>query len=418
MKTKHQQKQDTPPVGPITATSPSGVLTQVSPPNWYDSTYVPHDKRITYEQNPRPQFNYCDHLEIHRYPNPNGFSLTSASSSDLWVWGSHVWGYWCQVHDESLKTLAAVDLSSHVAEAWQTMRPSMDSGFNLPTFVRELKDIKRLPSLFTQGLNTLKGILNVARIVTQNLSLKNLKEVLKQAKERFISTGKDASGTLLNYSFGWIPTISDIKKMSSILKKVDAQFDELIRRAGKRQIRYCKRYVVINDYDSGYGTPVSGFLTSFRVRRKTDRCWVICRAEYSYILPDVSAAQLKLRAYLDAFGVNLDPRIIWDSIPFSFVIDWFVNVGKFLESLQVSALNIDVKLEDFTVSLTHEAINSLSARTQGAVSNLNDYHCGSYRVRRYIRQRVNPLDYVSPEVKSLTGMQTVLGTALLFQRLK
>lgn len=53
---------------------------------------------------------------------------------------------------------------------------------------------------------------------------------------------------------------------------------------------------------------------------------------YSYSLPsDFASTKTQLLLMMDALGINRNPKIIWDEIPFSFVVDWFLRIGDWLE---------------------------------------------------------------------------------------
>jgi hypothetical protein len=49
-----------------------------------------------------------------------------------------------------------------------------------------------------------------------------------------------------------------------------------------------------------------------------------------------------LRAYLDALGFELNPKIIWDAIPFSFVLDWFFGIGSWLDRHKYDTLELPI----------------------------------------------------------------------------
>jgi hypothetical protein len=52
-------------------------------------------------------------------------------------------------------------------------------------------------------------------------------------------------------------------------------------------------------------------------------------------------------AHLDNLGVRLDPAIVWNAIPFSFVVDWVVDVSGFLGSFARDNYPINVVVHDF-----------------------------------------------------------------------
>jgi hypothetical protein len=68
---------------------------------------------------------------------------------------------------------------------------------------------------------------------------------------------------------------------------------------------------------------------------------------YIYTLPLMDSPLEKIYGHLDALGVRLDPGILWNAIPFSFVVDWVVDVSGFLSSFARDNYPINVTLLDF-----------------------------------------------------------------------
>lgn len=62
----------------------------------------------------------------------------------------------------------------------------------------------------------------------------------------------------------------------------------------------------------------------------------------------------QINYFLDVLGINANPAVIWNAIPFSFVIDWFVNVGGFLERLRVDNIRAATTVTKFCVSARFE----------------------------------------------------------------
>jgi hypothetical protein len=58
---------------------------------------------------------------------------------------------------------------------------------------------------------------------------------------------------------------------------------------------------------------------------------------------------VELRALLDAFGVMWDPAIIWNAIPFSFVLDWIWDVSEWLGKWARPNLPVQLRIMDFYI---------------------------------------------------------------------
>jgi hypothetical protein len=63
--------------------------------------------------------------------------------------------------------------------------------------------------------------------------------------------------------------------------------------------------------------------------------------------PELSTFAGKLRAFLDALGVNSNPQILWNAIPFTFLVDWVVNVSGFLRQFRVPNVTFQIEILDF-----------------------------------------------------------------------
>jgi hypothetical protein len=108
-----------------------------------------------------------------------------------------------------------------------------------------------------------------------------------------------------------------------------------------------KRKTVLDESKGGSGTfyYANGTIKvdwSGYVKRK-----VTCHIAYRPLpIQALSGFERGLRGALDSLGFELNPGIIWDAIPFSFVVDWFVNVGKVANSFKIDTLELPFALVD------------------------------------------------------------------------
>jgi hypothetical protein len=63
-------------------------------------------------------------------------------------------------------------------------------------------------------------------------------------------------------------------------------------------------------------------------------------------IPAMSNLQRQIRGFLDLLGFELNPAIIWEAVPFSFVVDWFINVGGYLNGFKFDTLELPIHLVD------------------------------------------------------------------------
>jgi hypothetical protein len=93
--------------------------------------------------------------------------------------------------------------------------------------------------------------------------------------------------------------------------------------------------------------------------------------KYSYYLPFVSELQAQMRAYADAFGLTWDPQIIWDAIPFSFVVDWVFDVGGWLNAA-FSHSWIDPILRIHEVCFSYSVVQTTEATIDALTGDYGD----------------------------------------------
>jgi len=90
--------------------------------------------------------------------------------------------------------------------------------------------------------------------------------------------------------------------------------------------------------------------TNFLPYARTNWTGQVARKVHAYMvyqpLPILAMSEIDitLRGLLTVAGVELNPGIIWDAIPFSFVVDWFSNVGDFLEQYRHKALELPINV--------------------------------------------------------------------------
>lgn len=178
------------------------------------------------------------------------------------------------------------------------------SGFNATVFA-------------SQTAQTFRGIADAAETLVS--SLKQLKrgnfygaaKRLLGSDDRILRrhpTAKDVSGRWLELQYGWLPLLSDIKESGELLAhNLDNAFDKGAIIRVRKQFRQVE--------------PASA---SWVKGSRTVKYSVNCSAR---LIP-LSKPQL--------LGL-MDPlSVVWENVPYSFVVDWFYPVGDYLQALNQS----------------------------------------------------------------------------------
>lgn len=194
-----------------------------------------------------------------------------------------------------------VPLSSPLAkfyDHWQKCKPSLATRANLAVFLYELRDIKRMFEI----------------LPWRHFSSRNWRDVLRYA-----------NGQHLNFNFGWKPFLNDVVNVFEGLTSLDTRLARFLREENTLLMRRWKE-----DYS---------------VDKITSQSWSIYRAEattnlqvrassaftYSYDAPDYGQRELRARAMLDTLGLKATMANAWAILPWSFVVDWFFDVGGYLD---------------------------------------------------------------------------------------
>jgi len=227
-----------------------------------------------------------------------------------------------------------------INEAYQRITPNLTK-MSLPNFLIEIGQLKDLFKIWNSKLASQGG---------------------SQLSKVFKGSAKGLAGARLNYKYGWLPTMGDLSGLvegMAVLKNRLKFFNELRGVLIKEHVTILKK-----EFDaSGTIAETSGPQVHTKWHGNVTRT---VRAFVEYVPQSITSRgkyDTLLRGASDSLGVELNPRILWDAIPFSFVVDNFVSIGKWLENFRVDALELPVFLSDSylqlkdTFKLTSETYN-------------------------------------------------------------
>jgi hypothetical protein len=294
----------------------------------------------------------------------------------------------------------------------KTMLPSVHEDLSVLNAVYELKDFKRLPSTIRRlkGLKSLfKGRFTV---------LSTLAELTKRGADLY-----------LTHEFGIAPLISDVQNLKTALLRVEGRINDLITRGGKvNSAHYTHKF--IENVDVKDEPTEGGWIQPYQAFSTTDLWRTVRNVRYS---PSVFHAQIDYNAnynqfqvqyagllsLLDRVGINFDPSIIWNAVPYTFLVDWVVDVNRFLQQFEVQNMKPRVNVLRYLWSIKRS--RSISCRREVVLSN-NDTTLVGHQVHMpevvessYRRNATMPnMSLIS--TSGLTSKEVSLGAALLSTR--
>ncbi len=210
--------------------------------------------------------------------------------------------------------------------------------------------------------NPAAGVLNFAA------ELRDLPQIPLRALDR-LKKFRSIGGEYLNIHFGWAPFLQDLKKMYRTYMELDRQLAQLVRNNG-RGIR--RRGSLGETTTTSSTTTYSGNLmgnafynapasippyslgrhTAVRQIITTEKIWYSSR--FHYYIPDIGSSQWTRRATRALFGVNPTPGVLWDALPWSWLIDYFSSVGDIMHN--VSANAVDNLVADYFYVMRHSRV--------------------------------------------------------------
>lgn len=214
---------------------------------------------------------------------------------------------------------------------------------------------------------------------------------VKSAVKRSHRAGQDVAGNWLEYTFGWIPLIHDIADSVDVLQR-----DFPVER-----VRVTSRNVVY-DTREWDGWPRPGEYGSSR--SLVTQCHYEIGAEFRITNPNLLLA--------NELGFTNPMYVAWDAVPFSFIIDWFLPVGKFLKSFSNGE----------GVELSHQYV-SYGIQTQGRVrhgewSSAPNFPARGYALNRSIGAIPKPALFSRLHLPKVDPWLAGTSVALLLQNLK
>lgn len=214
--------------------------------------------------------------------------------------------------------------------AFEAMKPSLETPLSLTQFLAEIRDLKRLFKMWDSRHGWIANV----------------------------------SGAHLGYQFGWKQLVRDIKQMIMLVVNYSERLDDFLARANTVQRRYYMQHLDPVDFATKAATDNNGYAHvehSAKILSAEYRAVMV----YDYDVPDLAMPELQRRALLDSLGLDLKPSTIWNLIPFSFVVDWFLNVSLFLSSRERDWLEPALTIRHFSHSVKYLFEGEIKASYRG-----------------------------------------------------
>jgi hypothetical protein len=217
------------------------------------------------------------------------------------------------------------NLDAMGADGWNRAKPGKPI-VDLGQFLGELRNAPSVPGL--QAFRYFKGVAEGGRKSARRLSRSEAKEYL-------------------NAEFGWAPIVRDLQGLYKYQQTLAQTLAQLKRDNGKG-IRRSAELRSVNENEATI-SQVNNLMypyvhpfyhengSSFRTvtHRTTRRDWF--EGKFRYYIPDIDSRDWPFRAKRALLGLNPSPSLLWELLPWTWLIDWFVNIGDVLSNMSDQA---------------------------------------------------------------------------------
>lgn len=243
---------------------------------------------------------------------------------------------------------------------------------------------------------------------------------------------KTVGGEYLNARFGWEPMVSDVLKICKavvysrdILAQYQKDAGKVVRRKranpwekvtdeeGKRDVALNMKYVF------PYGT-----FTSDSLRWEGNYSWekyekYSFSGAFTYFITDDSSFLGKMEAFAEKadhlLGIKPDLELLWELAPWSWMVDWFSNIGDIIAIC--SEIANDSLVLRYAYLMRHTRV-TYELTSRGPTSIYSGYVgdlTAEYTFVRKERIRANPYGFET-QLENLTDYQWAILAALGFSR--
>lgn len=210
---------------------------------------------------------------------------------------------------------------------------------DLPLFLFELKDMPKM-------------LLDVCKLLTLGQFTDDMAAGWSRLSKFKSTDWGELPGSFLSYRFGWAPIVKDIVTYFDLAKSIDDRMRYFRRLETKQRVRRTlfdgQTLDRINRQSpGGYVVKVGTWkmLTADIREQQHLKVWFTARAKLVDPLPNDGVALRSLSKDI-LLGLTRRPASVWEYIPWTWLIDYFANVGEYMRAwealtrVRVSNMNI------------------------------------------------------------------------------
>jgi hypothetical protein len=251
----------------------------------------------------------------------------------------------------------------------------------------------------------------------------------------------DVGSDYLNIQFGWMPLLNDLRGIATALIRAS---HGLYQPAGATHRKRTEKPTELNLFGSQANSPVAiaagnysdpvalrgtgtGIITDHFIRADIQTHITAVRSrwfegEFVYI-PEAGFDATKYEDRLATlFKTDITPSDLWQLAPWSWLVDYFVDIGGALEATEVAMSNRTLSTYAYAMEKIEQTksvvLTNIRGESGSKIYSGPSRHMSLWNSTSYRRIRANPFGFIpNPEVNLNEGQLGILG-ALGLTRLK
>lgn len=286
---------------------------------------------------------------------------------------SHVTYNWCPVVGRSFTTAADT--------VYEQVAPDPED----PDFADSVLELNNDGTSFIRRNRPGNPLAHFGQFIGELHQLPQTPIFLRSRAKKF----RDLGSEYLNIEFGWLPFVRDLVGIYKLQQRLSKVLHQLIAGNGLRLRRRSKKLYTsestvivegvlttpfghLGDLAIGgsssldgyyllgpwpYWDPNPGFTGSARYSMTETIETVSWQCgTFQYYVPDIGSDRWSDKCKQVLFGLDPSPSLLWELYPWTWLIDWFANVGDIVSNLTTNALDNETLTNAFAMKQNYRLI--------------------------------------------------------------
>lgn len=219
----------------------------------------------------------------------------------------------------------------------------------------------------------------------------------------------------LGTEFGLKPFLADLRRLYETQQNLSKRLNQL-RRDNGRNVRRRLSLGIYEDtetvnYSGGYVSPTTclDYGTHNLVLTKISKAKYWYSGRFRYWIPNTNDPVWPQQAIQGLYGLDISPEVVWNLVPWTWLYDWFSNIGDIMSNLSANAAENLVQDYGYTMG-TVEHIHDYALSTSAGNGSLLHLKAKRYKV---LKQRVAAFPWgFGPDPGPLSDRQLAILGAL------